>query len=231
MAGATAEHHGVNLRYPRRPSARRFVSIAVVACAIALSPAAALAQVEELAGNDTIIELTEEPQNTTEDVVEQVEDAADLEESDPLPTGDVDPTKTLNDVVDDLTDEGTRDGEGGSGGGAGKGKKSGERAGSGGETGSISTGAGSGGGGTVRTTLTGDDGSTVDLSLAPAKSYTSVIGDGAMATAERALRLARPLAPPLLLAGFALAILIAVARGNDKLVRVEPVAQKRIYRL
>jgi hypothetical protein len=52
-------------------------------------------------------------------------------------------------------------------------------------------------------------------------SYTSLIGDGFRVTAGRAANLAGPLAAPIVVAMFALAMLVVAARGPGKLVKVD----------
>jgi hypothetical protein len=66
-------------------------------------------------------------------------------------------------------------------------------------------------------------------------AYTSLIGNGLRATAGRALDLAGPLAAPIVVAMFALALLVVAARGPGKLVKVDEERQmfreRRSHRL
>lgn len=65
----------------------------------------------------------------------------------------------------------------------------------------------------------------------PTPSYGTAAGHAAIVAAQRAVRLAGPLAPPLILAGVMLSLLIALGRGSDRLVKIERAGSKRAYRL
>jgi len=78
----------------------------------------------------------------------------------------------------------------------------------------------SGNGATAGSSATGATGAT-DPSDADDGSYPTLAARGTVATIERALSLAGPLAPPLLLGAIALVVLIGLARGSDRLVKLD----------
>lgn len=128
---------------------------------------------------------------------------------------------------------------GGDGGGGGTVVENG-----GGDGGTSSVSGSSGTGGTPGSDGSGAEtgeaaGTTAGGTYGPASSTTGTLnvsygtfaGRAAANTAGRALRMAGPLAAPLTLAAVALATLLALGRGPNRLIKSEAVAIRRTYRL
>ncbi len=153
----------------------------------------------------------------SEDTTDPVEDTVeDIEDPTELPDETV---GTVNDTINELTEPeptSSADPDGGDDGGSGKKKRGGTSDTS--TDGSPTTGSGDGDG-RSGTTAAGPE--TDPSGPDPNGSYTSLATRGALAALERALGLAGPLAPPLLLAGIALMTAAGVARGRSRLVKTD----------
>lgn len=167
----------------------------------------------------------------------------------PLPSETA--TATINDTIEGLEDTtkgatedpasvgnvgaGDPSGSGSTGGGSGGGAGP---AGAGGGT--TTAGANDAGGSTAdgaagATTPGAPTGSEAGDGGAPGfaePSYQTLAAKGTGAAIRRAVALAGPLAPPLALGAIALILLIGIARGSDRLVRIEEgTPGRQVYRL
>lgn len=156
---------------------------------------------------DTVTDLVDQVEGTVTDTVGTI-------------------SETLDGVVDgddDSGDGGTGGegggggGDGGNGGGNGGGGEGGGDGGSGGSggTGDGARGTGPSGGGSAGG---GDGGATA---AGVHTSYGSIAARSAIAAAGRLLRLAAPLAAPLVLGGVALIGLLMLGRGSNKLLKLD----------
>ena len=97
--------------------------------------------------------------------------------------------------------------------------------------GTPETGGGTGATSDPATAADDDAGAPTTLS-ASTRTYPAVAARATVAAIGRALRLAAPLAPPLILAAISLVGLLAIGRGTDRMFKLEALRpQSRTYRL
>ena len=207
-----ADVSGVMARH-RRPASPRLGAAAVLCAAVVLTASGAAA----LDLSDPIDDILDTVEDTTDPGEDTVEDIEKLPTTDPTDLPDT-IVGTVNDTINELSEpepDSSGDPDGGDDWGS---RKKSHRSGTNETTsdGSPQT-PGSG---------TSDDppGNSIvgpGSGLGPNGSYTSLATQGALAALERALGMAGPLAPPLVLAGIALMAVAGASRGRSRLVKAD----------